>query len=169
MLGQTFWRSAVQRWLCERVHAISFSWSQTPQGCRSAVQRWLSERGACDSVAVACNVAFALLCSVALALRSMSSGADTLARGLRPVVVLHGKRSCDTLLQVYVCIFCVAFFGFLYSSANGAPASFRWRRAPPLFRRFPSGWLGAGPLPVGPEIRRFRPVGRKARGASKSR
>ena len=36
------------------------------------------------------------------------------------------------------------------------------------FRRSPSGWLGAGPLPVGPEIRRFRPAEGKARGASKS-
>ena len=76
---------------------------------RKALQRWLCERGTRDSVAVACVVAFALLCSAALALRSMSSGADTLARGRRPVVVFHGKRSCDTLLQVYVCIFRVAF------------------------------------------------------------
>ena len=76
---------------------------------RKALQRWLCERGTRGSVAVACVVAFALLCSAALALRSMSSGADTLARGRRPVVVFHGKRSCDTFLQVYVCIFCVAF------------------------------------------------------------
>ena len=77
-------------------------------------------------------------------------------------------KEVTTLFSKYMFAFFVLRFWFPLLFSKWCPRLLRWRRAPPLFRRFPSGWLGAGPLPVGPEIRRFRPVGRKARGANKS-